>query len=411
MATDEKQIEAGQKRGADYATPDEVIGRIRALVPVIRENQEKTERDRRVANDLFRQVLDTGIFRMLKPARFGGYEHGMDNFAEAAMEIARGCGSVGWIGSICGMYQYLLGLYPLEAQEEIWADDPDGCTSASFVPTGTAVKVDGGYRITGNWGFCSGLDNCTWVLVAAKVMESGKDEPVDRGYMIAPRTKFGIEDTWQVTGLAGTGSKTVYCEELFVPDHCYISVDQSISGAAPGTAANPGLLYRIPAFNVISISVCAPIIGMAQGAYEAFMEEARGRVTRGAAISDPSPMAQLPTIQVKVGHAAASIDAARLLVLRDARDLMETMARDGALSVEQRARNKGDLGFAAGLATDAVDTLFEANGGKGLQLGSALQRFWRDAHAGAMHISVNRDAVLGLYGRVHLGLPSGPAQF
>ena len=138
MATNEKQLEAGRTRGDDYAAPDEVIGRIRALVPVIRENQEKTERDRRVADDLFRQVLDTGMFRMLKPVRFGGYEHGMDDFAEAAIELARGCGSVGWIGSICGMYQYLLGLYPLEAQEEIWADDPDGCTSASFVPTGTA---------------------------------------------------------------------------------------------------------------------------------------------------------------------------------------------------------------------------------------------------------------------------------
>lgn len=150
---------------------------------------------------------------------------------------------------------------------------------------------------------------------------------------------------------------------------------------------------------------------MAQGAYDAFMDDARGRVTRGAALSSPAPMAQLPTIQVKVGEAAASIDAAKLIVFRDARELMETMAEKGELTVEQRARNKGDLGFAAGLALNAVDTLFEANGGKGLQLSNALQRYWRDAHAGAMHVSVNRDAVLGLYGRVHLGLEPGPAQF
>lgn len=402
---------ADQHRSAKYATPDEVIGRIRALVPTIRENQEKTEQDRRVADDLFRRVLETGMFQMLKPVRFGGYEHGMDAFAEAAFEIARGGGSVGWVSSICGMYQHLLGLYPLEAQEEVWGADPDGCLSASFTPTGTATKIDGGYRISGSWGFCSGLDNCPWVLVAVNVVENGTDAPVERGYAISRRSTFQIEDTWQVAGLAGTGSKTVRCEDLFVPDHCYLSLERSLSGAPPGSEANPGLLYRIPPFHVISISVCAPIIGMAQGAYDAFMDDARSRVTRGAALSNPSPMAQLPTIQVKVGRAAASIDAAKLLVFRDARELMDTMAENGGLTIEHRARNKGDLGFAAGLATDAVDTLFEANGGKGLQLSSALQRYWRDAHAGAMHISVNQDAVLGLYGRVHLGLPAGPAQF
>lgn len=395
----------------DYVEPSVMIERARALIPVIRENQEKTEKDRRVSDDLFDRILDAGLFRMLMPKRFGGFEHGMDAFAEAAYEIARGCGSVGWVHSICSMYQYLLAMYPLEAQEEIWSDDPDGRTSASFTPTGTAEKVDGGYKISGSWAFCSGLDNCPWVLVAVNLIESGKYEPVERGYAISRRSSFGVEDTWEVAGLAGTGSKTVYCEDLFIPDHRYLALEHTMSGSPPGAAVNHGLLFRIPAFQALSISVCAPILGMAQGAYDAFMDDARGRVTRGAALSSPAPMAQLPTIQVKVGEAAASIDAAKLIVFRDARELMETMAEKGELTVEQRARNKGDLGFAAGLALNAVDTLFEANGGKGLQLSNALQRYWRDAHAGAMHVSVNRDAVLGLYGRVHLGLEPGPAQF
>ncbi|PPR12058.1 MAG: Flavin-dependent monooxygenase, oxygenase subunit HsaA [Alphaproteobacteria bacterium MarineAlpha11_Bin1] len=394
-----------------YIEPAVMIERARALVPVIQESREKTELNRRVADDIFDQILDAGLFRMLMPRRFGGFEHGMDVFAEAAYEIARGCGSVGWVHSICSMYQYLLGMYPLEAQEEIWANDPNGCTSASFTPTGTAIKVDGGYKISGNWAFCSGLDNCPWVLVAVNLIENGKDESVQRGYAVSRRSSFGIEDTWEVAGLAGTGSKTVFCEDLFIPEHFYMGLDHTMSGAPPGAEVNPGLLYRIPAFQALSISVAAPILGMAQGAYDEFIETTRGRVTRGAALSSPAPMAQLPTIQVKVGEAAASIDAAKLVVFRDARELMNTMAKKGELSVEQRARNKGNLGFATGLALNAVDILFEASGGKGLQLSNAMQRYWRDAHAAAMHISVNRDAVLGLYGRVHLGLPAGPAQF
>lgn len=217
----------------DYVEPSVMIERARALIPVIRENQEKTEKDRRVSDDLFDRILDAGLFRMLMPKRFGGFEHGMDAFAEAAYEIARGCGSVGWVHSICSMYQYLLAMYPLEAQEEIWSDDPDGRTSASFTPTGTAEKVDGGYKISGSWAFCSGLDNCPWVLVAVNLIESGKDEPVERGYAISRRSSFGVEDTWEVAGLAGTGSKTVYCEDLFIPDHRYLALEHTMSGSPP----------------------------------------------------------------------------------------------------------------------------------------------------------------------------------
>ena len=117
-------------------------------------------------------------------------------------------------------------------------------------------------------------------------------------------------------------------------------------------------------------------------------------------------MAQL-TIQVKVGEAAASIDAAKLIVFRDARELMETMENKGEL-VEQRARNKVTGRRAR---PQYGGHPFRGQRWQGAQLSSALQRYWRDAHAGAMHISVNRDAVLGLYRRVHLGLPAGPARF
>ena len=116
---------------------------------------------------------------------------------------------------------------------------------------------------------------------------------------------------------------------------------------------------------MISISLCAPILGMAQGAYDEFVGATRERVTRGAALSQPVPMAELPSIQHRVGEAASCIDAARLLVDRDCRDIMATINGGGFLTEMQRARNKGDLGFAAQLSLQAVDRIFEASGGGG----------------------------------------------
>lgn len=400
-----------ERQDSGVVAPEVLLERARALVPAIREAQEKTERDRRVSSEIFEQILDADLYRVLQPKRWGGFEHGFGHFVDLAFEISRGCGSTGWVYAITSKYQWLLGMFTPEAQEDVWGEDRNARTCASFTPTGTATVVDGGYRVKGSWSFCSGIDNCPWVLIAVNVPDADGDQIQDRGYVIVPKEEFAIDDDWKVVGLTGTGSKTVLADDIFVPGHRYLSIADSLSGNAPGTAINPGPIFRVPAFAALSISVCTPTIGMAQGAYDEFVGATRQRVTRGAAMSQPAPMAELPTIQVRVGDAASCIDAAKMIVRRDAQDLCDTIAAGKELTVEQRARNKGNLGFAAGLALRAVDEMFEAGGGKGLQLSSRLQRYWRDAHAGAMHISVNRDTVFSLRGRIELGLPAGPAQF
>jgi alkylation response protein AidB-like acyl-CoA dehydrogenase len=309
------------------------------------------------------------------------------------------------------MYHPFLGMFPGEAQDEVWGEDASTVTAASFTPTGTVTAVDGGWRLSGKWMYCSGIDNCPWLIVGTNVATDDGSEPTRKGYALARTADFSIEDNWHVIGLAGTGSKNAYCEDMFIPAHRFLKLEDTLSGRPPGIEVNPGDLYRLPLFAMISISLCAPIMGMARGAYDEFMDATRSRVTRGAALSKPAPMAEIPTIQLRIGEAAASIDAARLLVDRDCKEIMATLAAGNELTQEQRARNKGDIGFAGQLSLRAVDRMFEASGGGGLFRHGRIQRFWRDAHAGAAHISMNWDAVGALYGRVSLGLPPGPAQF
>ena len=395
----------------DVVSPDELVARARALAPRLRELQERTEAERRVPQESFEALIDAGLYRVLMPKRYGGFEHGLDTYVDVAFEIARGCGSTGWVHAITSTYQMLVAMFPLEAQDEVWGEDPRAVSAAAFAPAGELVAVDGGYRLGGKWMYCSGVDNCGWMIVGARIAAGKTAAPDDRGFALVPKTEFDIEDNWHVVGLAGTGSKNISCTDVFVPAHRFLAVAEARSGRPPGAVVNSSPLYRIPMFTVISISLCAAIMGMAQGAYDEFVGGIRARITRGASVTTAVPMVEIPAIQLRVGEAAASIEAARALIDRDCKELMATVTAGEALGVDLRARFKGDQAFAARLATEAVDRLFKGGGGGGLFTHSRMQRYWRDINAGAMHITMNWDAIGAFYGRVALGLPPGAEDF
>ena len=273
------------------------------------------------------------------------------------------------------------------------------------------MNVDGGWRDVGSWPFTSGCDNADWIILGVRTLPGQGAPPTGQGYVIIPKDDYVIEDNWHVVGLAGTGSKDVVVENAFVPSHRLLTLSEALSGSPPGTVHNTGPLYRIPFFAAISTCLCAPVLGIAAGVLEDFVTETSGRMTKGAAISQPRPMAELPTIHLRVAEAAAGIDAAKLLLLRDCAELMETVAKRQPLTELHRARNKGNLSYAVRLAKQAPGSLFESAGGQALYSSGHLQRAWRDLHAAAMHISLNWDASGALYGRVMLGQPAGPAQF
>ncbi len=400
-----------ERTASAHVSPEELVRRAQALVPMIRDCQEETEAQGRVSEHIFSAIREQELFKILLPRRYGGFEHGLDTFARVGFEIARGCGSVGWVNSVTAMYHVFLGMYPEQAQDEVWGEDTGAVVAASFTPTGTVTAVEGGYSLTGKWMFCSGVDNCAWTIVGVTIPAEGDEGAEGKAYALVRTSDFEMENNWNVVGLAGTGSKNVRCEDLFVPEHRLLPIEDTMTGKPPGAAVNNGPLYRIPLFAAMSCSLVAPIMGMAQGAIDEFIDLTRARTTRGAALSKPAPMAELPGVQLKLGEAMAAVDAARLLVDRDLKDIMETVSSGRELTIQQRARNKGDWGYAARLSVQAVDAIFAAGGGGALFKTGRIQRYWRDTHAGAAHISMNWDAVGALYGRVTFGLPSGPAQF
>lgn len=397
--------------GKPVVPPDELVARARALVPALRERQAETEKGRRIPAASLAEMLDAGLYRVQQPKAYGGYEHGLDTFVRIAREIAAGCGSTGWVFSTGAQHQWQIGMYPKQAQDEVWGANPRALAASSYAPTGVAVPEAGGYRVAGRWSFCSGVDVVQWMIIGVRIAKSANAEPEGTGFALVPASDYTIQPNWDVLGLQGTGSNDIVLENAFLPAHRLLTREQALSGRPPGAEINGGDLFKIPFFAAISICLCAALLGMARGALEIYLEETAGRVTRGAAVSAPKPVAEFQTTQLRVGEAAAAIDAANELVLRDCRAIMDAMEAGTELTELQRARNKGDLGFAVKLCLSAADLLYESTGGMGLYDRNLLQRSWRDIHAGAKHISMNWDAVGSLYGRVLLGLPPGPAQF
>ena len=133
--------------GANGNAGQEVLAGVRDLLPVLRDRAQATEDARVIPDASVKALAETGFFRLLQPARFGGMEADPVTFYSAVRLIASACGSTGWVASVLGVHPWHIGLFPLAAQEEVWADDPETRTSSSYAPTGRATAVDGGHQL------------------------------------------------------------------------------------------------------------------------------------------------------------------------------------------------------------------------------------------------------------------------
>ena len=385
-----------------------VQNKVGALLPRIRALARTTEQDRRVSAETFAALRDTGMFKLMQPARFGGYEYGFGEFVEMNRTLGTACGSTAWCGALGMVHQWLLALFADQAQHDVWDTNPDATCAVSYAPSGSLKAVAGGYRVSGRWSWLSNVDNADWIMLGA-LLPSGTGGAPQAGFILVPKGDYQIIDDWFSVGLQGTGSKSIeIAAETLVPEHRTLTFKDAGSGAAPGTVLNRNLHYRIPFLAAVPLCLATPTLGIVEGALNEFVDWIGARVTRGAVVAGGNRMAEFPQVQSRIAEAAAAIDAAHLLVKRDVQELEDCLARGEPINVAMRIRNRRDHAYCAKMGAQAASALFEAVGGGGLNLESSVQRAWRDTHAIARHISLNWDAVSTMYGQFRFGLePKG----
>ncbi|WP_329619174.1 flavin-dependent monooxygenase [Streptomyces sp. NBC_01255] len=379
---------------------DDVLAAIRDLAPGLRERAAEAEALRRVPDASIKEIEDTGFFQLLQPTAFGGRAADPLVFYTAVKEIAKACGSTGWVASVVGVHPWHVALFDPRAQQEVWGEDPKTRIASSYAPTGKATAVDGGFRLSGRWHFSSGCDHVQWALLGCLVPDAAGN-PVDMRTFLIPRSDYRVDDVWDTVGLRGSGSNDVVVEDVFVPDHRALSFGPVTALKVPGHALNQEPLYRLPYAGVFTTTITTPIVGIAEGAYDSYTEATRQRFR----VSYGQKVAEDPFAQVRIARAASDIDASWLQITRNISEMYAYAQRDEELPMELRTRTRRDQVLATERCVAGVDLLMENAGGNAMRTGpSPVQRAWRDAHTGRGHAANDPERALVMYGQCALGI-------
>ncbi|MGB8477707.1 MAG: acyl-CoA dehydrogenase family protein [Acidobacteriaceae bacterium] len=379
-----------------------LLDRARQLKPIFRDAARDTEMNRRVSKKTMDHLRDAELTKLVRPARFGGFEYGLTELAQVAFELGSVCGSTGWCGSLAMCYQWMMSYFPLEAQRDVWSD-PDNLVAGSYLPSKECEIVPGGIKLAGTWPYASNCENSQWLMLGA-LLQNAKGPP-DVMWCLVPITDMVVDqDTWFTSGLQGTGSKSVRIEKpVFVPDHRMIRFADIVAGTVPGKEIDNNNMSQFGFTTFGPTALVSPVLGMAQGALDAFVQMAQTKV-RAAKPGMIVPMANSPLIQSKIGAASATIESAFTLLVSSVTAAEDKVRRGVPLEVGERIAIRRNQGFAAKQSVSVVNDLFAKEGAAGSDLAAPLQRFWRDANAAALHLSLDWEPIASMYGQQRLGL-------
>ncbi|MGH8056341.1 MAG: acyl-CoA dehydrogenase family protein, partial [Candidatus Entotheonellia bacterium] len=292
--------------------------------------------------------------------------------------------STGWCVFIAGGNPLLGAYLSDEAAAEVFGRDPNVVTAGVVLPYGKARVSDGGYLVDGHWSYASGCQHCAWVFCACHVFEGDRmrllasGEPEVR-LLFVPTTQVTIVETWDVSGLAGTGSHDVAIEQVLVPEEYTCAFGP---GMTPQGKLYQSPLYRYVLYASFALPISAVALGIAQGALDTCTELAQSRRSAGATV----PMREQPMFQVRLAEAVALVRSARAWLHTSVQQTWESMLGRGEVSFAQRAELLLAAAHATRSAASAVDMVYTAAGATANYRRSPLQRALRDIHAATQHM-------------------------
>ena len=389
-------------RSAFSPRAQQLIERARALAPLLRERAAVDAAARRIDAGTIALLREAGLFRVLQPERWGGFEMAPGVFAEIQIALAAGDMSAAWVYGVVGVHPFQLALFDDRAAQDVWGADTSVLIASTYMPTGRATPVDGGFRFSGRWKFSSGSEHCEWVLLGGMV---GDPQHGDYRTFLLPRSDYEIVDTWHVLGLKGTGSQDIAVNDVFVPEYRVHDLGAAYKGMSPGQAVNGGWLYRLSFPLVFGRAVSNGCIGALQALLDGFREYGATRIgTTGA------PTARDPDAQLACAEAAAAIDEMTATLHRNFARMEYHARRNEQTPLELRLQYKYQSAAVADRCVEAAAKLFKCVGGSGLFDTHPFGRIYADLIAARQHVS-NQSQVSGRnWGAVQLGLDNPDPQ-
>lgn len=377
----------------------DLVDRAKALLPVLRERAAQAEEDCRVPAETIRDFQDAGFFRILQPKSYGGYELDPEAFYAVQMTLAEGCMSSAWVYGVVAVHNWQLALFDPQAQADVWGENQQTLIASSYMPKAEVTPVEGGYRISGRWGFSSGVDHCDWVFLGGLVPAADGAGPPDYRTFLVPRSDFKVLPVWDTLGLRGTGSHDVVVENAFVPAYRTHRSKDGFASTSPGLKLNSAPLYKLPFGQIFVRAVSSSSIGALKGALDAFRDYASKRVSS----NDFSRTADDPSAQLVIAETASAIDEMKQILFRNFGVLMAQARADQPYDLEERLLFRFQSGQILDRCAKLISRMFYACGAQGVYRGSPLARAFVDIHTGRTHIANNPDKVGRNFGGVLLG--------
>jgi 3-hydroxy-9,10-secoandrosta-1,3,5(10)-triene-9,17-dione monooxygenase len=366
-------------RESATATPADLVAAAEAMGPTLAARAAATEAARALSSETMNDLHEAGLLRYFVPRRYGGYEMDWGVQIQIGRTLARHCASTAWIGCVVGSHSAYVARMSPQAQDDVWKSQPDVLISTGSVMRNVSVQpADGGFVLNGRWSFSSGIDHAGWALMRASITNDHR-----QSYFLTPRADFTIEDDWRVSGMSGTGSKSVHIKDAFVPAHRVISMTQMMAPNPPGAAVNSSVVSTASFRLFAGSALLGPILGGAEAVLNAF----RALMQDGQAGQDKED----PQALLRIAEAAAEIGTAGRLADGLIERQLEAAHSGAPVPKAVRIANVLERTYAARLCLNGAARLVNSLDAASITHDLPIQRHYRDLQGMVQQIGVNWD--------------------
>jgi alkylation response protein AidB-like acyl-CoA dehydrogenase len=385
-------MEDGSSRTMAADAAERLFAAAEGFTPRIRELAPRMQAARRLDDALIDDMERAGLFSVLVPKRWGGSGLGPHEANRIAEIIGTADASTGWVSSFYMLHNWFLCRFPLEVQEALYAGRSSVRAPAVFGPPGVAVRVDGGYRVTGRWPYGSGAWHASHALVPAMVDGA-------MHWFIVPRAEVELVDDWHMEAMSATGSVTIAATDVFVADGWHCDINRLVSAADyPGVGLHDELAYRLPftALLMVSLSPCL-------GGLDRAVELAREKLPRSMPLG--VPRIERPAARIRWAEVYEKARVLRLVRDGATDEVIRATLAGVPPSPESEARAQLHLVYFVHGVKDALRQLIDGLGSSTYRTDDPIFRITQDVGVLATHAQgPDYDVVMDRHARGLLGL-------
>ena len=389
-----------QTKTKDMPTEEELVARAQAMIPQLKERSQQCEALCSVPKETIDEFRAAGFFKIVQPVEYGGYGMSPLTLYRVLHEIGRGCMSSCWVLMVLALHSYEIYMMGAASCDEVWSDDEDALVASSYAPLGQMEKVEGGYKLNGCWKFCSGIDHAKYAVVGGMVQVPGQDKPDYRVCLVSEDDYEIDPDSWKSFGLAGTGSKSITINDVFVADdHSHSLVDAHLMLGQDKLPAH----YRYPFWVAFGFCVASAIIGGARGGLDELIDQMGTRVGSFDMGNGRAPGSMDPFVRTRLGKATVLVRGAVARLEKVVFEMTDFIQKGEPIPVPDRLHYMAEAAQCGKDCEDAVMLLYKATGARGILMDNHMQTVFRNVMAGTNHISMHQEGMAINLGSMLLG--------